>query len=92
MLHSKHALIMVATSAAGAIGVVVALDLVLLGRVDRRFLWLLDARSASQHLGSPFVFGPLIVAVLLALGGFAFQRKEKEKRRLHAYAQPLIVP
>lgn len=91
VLKAKHELLMLATSAAGAVGAIVGLDLVLLGRVDRRFLWLLDARTASTHLASPFVFGPVVVAVLLAVAGFTYQHKQRERRRLHAYAQPLIT-
>lgn len=62
MLKAKHTLLMLATAIAGAIGAVVGLDMLLLGRIDRRFLYLLDARTASEHIGSPFVFGPIICA------------------------------
>tara|TARA_B110001452_G_scaffold238623_1_gene219235 strand:+ start:187 stop:1302 length:1116 start_codon:yes stop_codon:yes gene_type:complete len=62
MLKAKHTLLMCATAVAGAIGAVVGLDMLVLGRIDRRFLYLLDARTASEHIGSPFVFGPIICA------------------------------
>jgi len=91
MLKAKHTLLMLATAVAGAIGAVVGLDMLVLGRIDRRFLYLLDARTASEHIGSPFVFGPIIFAALLAIGGFHHQRKQKDKKRQHAMAQPLIT-
>jgi hypothetical protein len=90
LLKFKHSILMLATAAVGAVGVVVGLDLLMLGRIDRRFLYLLDARSASEHLSSPFVFGPIIGAALLAVGGFAFQRKQRQKRRVRDYMAPLI--
>merc|ERR1712070_40992 len=91
LLKFKHAILMVATSCVGAVGVVVALDLLALSRIDRRFLYLLDARSASEHLSSPFVYGPVIGAALLAIAGFAFQRKQKQKRQVREYMAPLIT-
>ena len=86
----QHGVLMAATAVLGAVGVTVALDLVVLGRVDRRFLWLLDARSASEHLSSAFVFGPIVGAAVLAVSGFLFQRDQKMRRRLRAYQMPLI--
>lgn len=86
----KHGILILATSVVGAVGSIVALDFLVLGRIDRNFLWLIDARSAAEHLSSPFVFGPIVACAFIAAGGFFFQRHQKEKRRFRAYTQPLI--
>jgi len=96
MVKAKTAILSLATSAAGGVGCAGGLVLLVLQRIDGRFLWFLDPSTRNTHLASPFVFGPTIAAALLAAGGYAFQR-HRSRRHPSGYVEynakePLIVP
>ena len=77
----KHFILATATAGLGAVGALVATTMLLLSHIDPKFLWLLDASEANDHLGSPYVYGPLIATALVALLGFAYQRRAERKKR-----------
>ena len=77
----KHFILATATAGLGAVGALVATTMLLLSHIDPKFLWLLDASEANDHLGSPYVYGPLVATALVALLGFAYQRRAERKKR-----------
>lgn len=92
LLKAEYSLLIVATSLAGAVGLLPALTVLVLARIDPRFLWVLDATAGNVQLHSPFVYGPLIGAALAFVLGVVVQRREKRERDEREYHmhQPLI--
>lgn len=72
---------------------VISLIFLVLFRIDPRFLLILDASEGNVDLHSPFVFGPALATVALAVAGAIFQAKDKKKRKhKYEYTHPLIEP
>lgn len=92
LLKMEYNLLVVATAAAGAVGLLPAMTVLFLARIDPRFLWVLDASAANAHLSSPFVYGPLLGAATAFVVGVYMQRREKRERDAREYHMhvPLI--
>jgi len=76
-VRAKSAVLSLATAVLGAVGLVAAIDVLALQRMDKRFLWLFQA--AQEHSSSPFVYGPALATVAIAIGGFEWQRMQQTK-------------
>lgn len=93
MVKMENKLLMLATAAVGAVLAVPAIAVLALGRIDTRFLWVLDTSEVNAHLSSPFVWSQMCEAVLLLFTGYAVQRhSDLKSRRMATYQQPLIAP
>jgi len=83
-------LLIVATATLGGMVMVPAIDVLVLRRVDERFLWVLDATAFAKHFWSPFVLSQAIGAIALAFVGARFQMHQA--RLLFAYDRAGYVP
>jgi len=90
MVRHKEALMAIATAAVGAVGLVPGLAILLLSRIDARFLWVTDPSDANEHRASPFVYGQVLAVPLYFVLGVAVQRRSKPKKR-DEQVQPYIV-
>ena len=75
LAHQQKPLMVFATAAAGAVGLVPGLALLAFSRFDARFLWVVDPSAASEHRGSPFVWGQCLSTLLYFAVGVAVQRR-----------------
>lgn len=78
MATYKEALMIIATAALGAVGLVPGLAILVLSRIDTRFLWVTDLSDAQRHSGSPFVYGQALAMLLYFPLGVAVQRRVKK--------------
>jgi len=76
----KEQLIIFATAALGAVGLVPGLALLVLSRFDDRFLWVTDPSDANEHRSSPFVYGQVLAALVYFAIGVSVQRHCREKK------------
>lgn len=91
MARHKEALMAIATAAIGAVGLVPGLAILLLSRIDARFLWVTDPTDANEHRASPFVYGQVLAVPLYFLLGLSVQRRSRKQRRADEQVQPYIV-
>ncbi|KAL1521541.1 hypothetical protein AB1Y20_021200 [Prymnesium parvum] len=92
MVNFKETLMIVATAALGAVGLVPGLAILLFAHADARFLWVTDISAASEHRGSPFVYGQALAVLLYFPIGVAVQRWAKSKRTVpEPQTQPYVV-
>ncbi|KAL3918532.1 MAG: hypothetical protein SGPRY_005980 [Prymnesium sp.] len=80
MVCLKESLMIYATAAIGAIGLVPGLAILALSRIDKRFLWAATPSAASQHQDSPFVYGQAFACLLYFLIGVHVQKKQAMKQ------------
>lgn len=76
----KEQLIIFATAALGAVGLVPGLALLLLSRFDDRFLWVTDPSDANEHRSSPFVYCQVLVAIPYFALGVSVQRLTRRQK------------
>jgi len=85
----EFTLFVVATSALGGALLVPALAILVLSRIDSRFLWILNPESRSEHASSPFIYGQAIGGVVATILGVQFQ--STPARRVHAERTEFFV-
>lgn len=90
----KETLMVLATAALGAVGLVPGLAMLVLCRIDSRFLWVTDPTDANEHRASPFVYGQVLAILLYFPLGVVVQRRlkrKKERAAVSEQAQPYVV-
>jgi len=89
MAIHKEGMMIIATAALGAVGLIPGLAILILSRIDSRFLWVTDPSDANVHRASPFVYGQVLAAIPYFLIGVAVQRiMRREKQKAATEVQP----
>ena len=81
MARQQHSLLVLATSAMGAVLLVPAFAFLIFCRIDDRFLWVVDPSTNNPHLSSPFVYGQILGALLYFAVGVTCQRSSRRSKR-----------
>lgn len=93
MAKYREALMIFATAALGAVGLVPGLALLLLSRIDSRFLWVTDPTDANAHRTSPFVYGQVLAILVYFPIGVSVQRSlaKRKAAAVHDQTQPYVL-
>jgi len=90
MVYMREVLLIVATSVTGAVGLVPALAVLALGRINPRFLWILNASGDDRHRKGPYVFGQVVAALVYFALGVLVQRAQQRREQRSSLRQSLI--
>ena len=83
MAKYQSDLMILATAAIGSVGLVPGLAMLLLSRIDSRFLWVVNPSTTNPHLSSPFVYGQILAILIYFPIGVLCQRASSAKKEKH---------